>query len=254
MASIVDAFNEALSEDLSFVKIAIYAIPVYFCTKFFLVGQMSLFYFYGFWTGILLLGVLTHGIHNVRMNRREILTLNPMELLKTTLKTAAVMVPQIIIWGFIGNFIITKVAIPIDLPHVPLIYSIIVWSIIFSILLTSYMSFAKYLKVEQAFNYKLILEACIDVFISFLFFIPQLLIANVVLVGPVAYLFYFFQLPFTHWGFVFYCSLAFIVNLSILANYLAQASYEHIKGSNEEYDEHVQINVIDDAAERLNGK
>lgn len=29
MASIVDAFNEALNEDLSFVKIALYSIPVF---------------------------------------------------------------------------------------------------------------------------------------------------------------------------------------------------------------------------------
>lgn len=253
MASVVEAFNEALSEDLSFVKIFLYSIPVYFCAKFFLVGKMGQFYFYGFLTAVLLLGLLTQGIHNVRMNKSEILTLNFIDLFKVTIMTAVVMIPQFIIWGIIGNLLVTKITIPIDLPHVPLIYSIIVWSIIFSILLTSYMSFAKYLKMVQAFNYKVVFESCIDVFISCLFFVPQLLLANAVLIGPVAYLFYFFQLPFTHWGFVFYCSLASIVNLSIIANYLAQSSYEHIKGSNEEYDDHVQINVIDDAAERLNG-
>ena len=45
MASVVDAFNEALSEDLSLVKIAVYSIPVYFCANLFLVGKMSEFYF-----------------------------------------------------------------------------------------------------------------------------------------------------------------------------------------------------------------
>lgn len=71
------------------------------------------------------------------------------------------------------------------------------------------------------------------------------------LVGPVAYLFYFFHLPFTHWGFVAYCSLAFVVNISILANYLAQSSYENIKGNNEEYNDHSQTDVIEEITERM---
>lgn len=45
MASIVDAFNEALNEDLSFVKIALYSIPVFFCANLFIKGRMSDFYF-----------------------------------------------------------------------------------------------------------------------------------------------------------------------------------------------------------------
>ena len=113
--------------------------------------------------------------------------------------------------------------------------------------------FAKYLNIVQGFNYKVIAESCIDVLVSLLFFLPQLAIANLVLVGPVAYLFWYFQLPFTHWGFVAYCSVVFVVNISILANYLAQASYENIKGSNEEYDDNVQINLITESAERQNG-
>ena len=47
--------------------------------------------------------------------------------------------------------------------------------------------------------------------------------------------------------------MVFIVNISILANYLAQAAYEHIRGNNEEYDENVNVNLIDDVSERVNG-
>lgn len=253
MASIVDAFNEALGEDKAIIKIVLYSIPVCFCETLFLSGKMGELYFYGSITAVLLIGLLTCGIHNVRMNKKEILTLNIVSLLKNIVKTAVVMIPQILLWGALGQFITTKVQIPIDLPHVPLIFSIIIWAIVFSVLLTAYLSFSKYLRIIQGYNYKVILESCIDILISFLFFIPQLFLANVVLIGPVAYLFYFFQLPFTHWGFVYYCSLALIVNISILANYLAQSAYEHIKGNNEEYDDHMQINVIDDASERLNG-
>lgn len=254
MASIVDAFNEALSEDMAYVKIVIFAIPVWFVANFFIVGKMSLFYFYEAIVGILILGLLTQGINNVRMNKKEILTLNPMRLAVALVKTVAVVVPHLIVYGIIGSMIVKHVHIPIELPHVPLIFAIIVWSIIFSIIMTSYLSFAKYLKVIQGYNYKVIGESCIDVLVSFLFFIPQLVLADVVLIGPVAYLFFFFQVPFTHWGFVFYCSAVLIINVSILANYMAQASYEHIKGSNEEYDDNVQINLITESSERLNGR
>ncbi len=186
-------------------------------------------------------------------NRNEILTLNPLKLLNSIVRTFLAVVPTIVVWGIIGGLIVKNVKIPIELPHVPLIFQIIVWSIIFSIVMTSYMSFSKYLKVQQAFNYKVIGESCIDVLVSFLFFVPQLVIANGILIGPVAYLFFFFHLPFNHWGFVLYCSMVFVINISILANFLAQASYEHIKGNNEEYDDYSQINLIDESAERMKG-
>ncbi len=251
MASIADALSDALNEDKSYFKICLYAIPVYFVVKWFLIGKMSLFIFWGGVVGILLLGLLTQGINNVRMNKKEILSLNPVQLGISIAKTALVMVPQFIIFGLLGKYI-TGLHIPIELPHVQLIYAIIVWSIIFSIVMTSYLSFAKYLKISQAFNLKVIAESCIDVLISFLFFIPQLIFANIVLVEPVAYLYFAFHLPYNHWGFIAYCSAIFIVNISMMANYLAQASYEHIKGNNEEYDDNVQINIITDIPEKFN--
>ncbi len=251
MASIVDAFNDALGENLAYIKIIGYSIPVYFVAKWFLIGKIGQVVFWGSILSVFFLALLTLGIHNVRMSKREVLSLNPIGLLKALVKAVVVLVPQGLIFGTLGYFL-SQISIPIDLPHVPLIYSIIVWSIIGSIILTSYLSFAKYLRVLQGFNYKVIFESCMDVLVSFIFFIPQLLLANVVLVGPVAYLYFFFNLPFTHWGFVAYCSAVFVINISILANYFAQASYEHIKGNNEEYDENVQINVIEASSERLN--
>jgi len=254
MASIVDAFNDALSEDFAYMKIIVFAIPVYFVINLFLVGKMSMFTFYGSIVGVLLLSLLTVGINNVRRSRKEILTLNFLTLGIALLKTVAVVVPQALIFGSIGYCLTNKVILPVDLPHFSLIYSILVWAIIFSIVLTSYLSFAKYMKILQGYNYKVIFEACIDILVSFLFFIPQLALANIVLLGPVAYLYSFFHLPFEHWGFVAYSSAVIIINVSILANYLAQASYENIKGNNEEYDENVQLNVIEASAERLNGR
>lgn len=255
MANIVDAFNDSLTENMAYAKIAVYAIPVYIIANMFVIGKTDAIPFIAPFVGLLFLALLTKGVNNVRLNKSEILSFNPLDLAKALLKSLIVLIPQCLIFGAIGYNLTTKVTIPIDLPQVPMIYSIVIWSIVFSIILTSYLSFAKYLKIQQGYNYKVIFESCIDVLISFFFFLIQLALVNVVLVGPVAYVFSVFNPNFAnHWGFVAYCSMAFVVNISILANYLAQTSYEQIKGNNEEYDENIQINVIDDAATRMNGR
>lgn len=253
MASVVDAFNDAVSEDLAWIKIGLYTIPVFFLAQLFIIGKMSEFYFWGSIMGLVILGLLTKGINNVRMNKREILILNPLDLIKVILKTFVVLVPHVIIFGSLGFFILNNVTLPIDVPHMPLIFSIIVWALLFSIVLTSYLSYAKYLKIPQGYNYRVITESCIDVLVGCIFFIPQLFIANAILIGPVAYVFFYLGLPFTNVLFVAYCSAVFIVNISVLANFLAQTAYEFIKGNNEEYNENVNVNIIDDIAERVNG-
>lgn len=249
MASVVDSFNEALSEDLSYLKIILYSVPAYFCAKFFLIGQMDLFYFYVPLALVFYFGLMTNGVNCVRMNRKEILTLNLVRLVTSILKTCCVLIPQCLLFGFIGYLITGVISVPSEVPHLALIINIIIWSLLGSFVLTAYLSFAKYLDISQGFNFKAIFESSIDVFLSLLFFIPQLLIADVLLVGPVAYLFSFFQLPFTHWGFVSYCSMVFVVNVSMASNYLAQIAYEHIKGTNKEYKDNSQIDLVKDKSE-----
>ena len=164
-----------------------------------------------------------------------------------------VLVPHLLVFGSFGHFLTTSVYIPIDLPHVPLIFSIIVWALLFSIVLTSYLSYAKYLKIPQGFNYKVIAESCIDVLVSCIFYVPQVFIADAILIGPIAYLFFYFGQTFTNPLFVLYCCAIFVINVSMLANFFAQIGYQYIKGSNEEYNDNINVNLIDDIAERING-
>ena len=247
MVSVIDAFNEAFSEDYAYLKIILYSIPVNFVVDLYMKGKIHEFHYWGIIVGLLLLGLLTAGINNVRMNKREILTLNPLHYLKALGKTFVVVVPHLILFGALGHFIVTKVKIPIALPWIPLTFKIIVWSIIFSIIFTSYLSFAKYLRIKEGFNYKAIADCCIDVLISFVIFVLPLSFANIVLLGPVAYLFFVFKLPFTHWGFIAYCCMVLIINISMLANFLAQCAYEHIKGSADDYNENCQFDMLDTA-------
>ena len=246
MSSIIDAFNDAFSERLSFIKFGIYAIPVYFCLKFYITGQMNYLYSLGTVAAILLLALFTQAIYNVRQNRREILSFNPIELAFSLAKSVVVLLPNVLVFGFVGKIITENISIPIDLPHVDLIFDIIVWSIVFSIILTSYLCFTKYLNIRDGFNYKVIFSSFVDVFLGILFFIPQLALANVFIIGPFAYLFWLFHVPFTNWGFIVCCSIAIVVNISIIANYFAQFSYEAIVSSDEDKDDYQITKIIED--------
>ncbi|MBP3821406.1 hypothetical protein J6G99_07180 [bacterium] len=248
MSSIIDAFNETFTEKQAYLKFFVYAIPVFFTAKAFINGQMSLFWFYGFLTAMLIFALLTSAISNVRMNKQEILTFNPFTLLISLLKGLLAMIPQLILFFVIGNLLI-KIQIPIDIPHIQQIYEIIVYIIISSIILTSYMAFAKYLEIKQAYNYKVILESCIDIIVNLMFFIPQWLIANTIIVGPILYIYSLFHIPYSHWTFIFYCSMVTIANISIIANYLSQTSYELIKGEGQEYNDNYEIKSANELSE-----
>lgn len=255
MASVIDSFSEALNDRFAILKFIIYSIPVYIVAKQFMLGKMAYVQIWGSILALLLLALITQGINNVRMNRTEILSANPIQLVKALLKSFVVLVPHILIFGFIGNITTNMLEFNVDVPHFNLIVHIIVWLILGSIVLTSYLSFAKYLKISQGYNYKVILESCTDVLISVIFYSPQLLLAGAVLVAPVWYLFKLFNVTLQHWGFIEYCSIVFVVFVSILTNYLAQCAYEQIKGNNEDYDDNYnKIDFIDEAAERLNGR
>ncbi len=235
MASMIDAFRDAFSEKFAYLKFVIFAIPVYFVAHFFMIGQMNLFNTFAPILGIIIFGLFTQAIYNVRTNKQEVLTLNPIAFLIGLLKTLIVLIPNGLIFGTIGYYI-TRYNFPIkDVPHFNSIFHCIIWLVCGSIILTSYLAFAKFQSIKQGFNYKVISESCSDVLLHLLFVIPQWAIVNLLLVGPVAYLFFFFKVPFDHWTFVAYCSCIFVVNVSILGNYFAQASTEFVKGDDSEY-------------------
>ncbi len=235
MASMIDAFRDAFSERFAYAKIVLFAIPVYFVAHFFMIGQMALFNTFAPILLILIFGLFTQAIYNVKANKQEVLTLNPISFIVGLVKTLVVLLPVGSIFGMIGYYL-TKYNFPVEgVPHFNTIYHIIVWLICGSIILTSYLAFAKFQSIKQGFNFKVIFESCTDVLVHLLFVIPQWAIVNALLVGPVAYLFFFFKVPFDHWTFVAYCSCVGVINISILGNYFAQAATEFVKGDDSEY-------------------
>ncbi len=244
MSSIVSAFSDAFSERLSFLKIAIYAIPVYFCARLFMAGKMDMLYICGTLTSILLFILMTSGINNVRENKREILTLDPVRLLSTFVKTSIVVVPHLLFWSAIGYGITKIIILPDDTAN--LIFNIVVWVIVQTMVFTAYLAFAKYLDIRDGFNLQIIFASCVDVFAALFFYVLQMIIVIPVLIGPFAYAFWLLHVPFDHWFFIILCSLALVASVSISANYFAQVSYEYIVMSNDRKDDYQITKLVDE--------
>jgi len=242
MASMIDAFRDAFSEDFWYVKFIIFAIPVYIVANFYMIGNMAMFQFWAPILGIFLFGLFTQAIYNVRTNKREVLSFNPVSYILGMVKSLIVLVPMFLIFGSIAIYL-TKYNFPItNVPYFNESYHFIVWLLCGAIVLTSYLSFAKFQSIKQGFNFKVIFESCPDVLFHLIFLMIQLAIVNALLVGPCVYLYNLFNIKYEHWSFVVLCSIIFVANISILANYMAQAATELVKGDDSEYNEISTLN------------
>ncbi|MBQ8460392.1 hypothetical protein IJ541_09875 [bacterium] len=250
MAPIMEALSESMHEDYSFLKFIIYSIPIHYVLALHLSGRHAYALFFDILLAILIAGLLAQGINNVRRNRTYILSIKPAELSKSCAKSTAVLLPVGLICWFIG-FSICKIPIPVNIPYFSSVVHIIIWTILFSLIITSFLSFAKYLKMKEAFKIKLIIDSCIDVLISILSYIPIITLINIFLIGPILYMLHIFEISYSNWLFVEYCSIIFVIDISVSAIYLAQTAYEQIKGNNEEYDDIHQIDLFNDSIERI---
>ena len=225
MASIKDAVEESLSDNLAFVKYFLYAIPVFICYLLFKQGNMGWFYFLGFFTLLMLITILIKCTNNVRNGQDYVLpTFNIIDFCVSAFKALFAAGPVLGISYWIGSMI-AAIKIPIPLANIQIIYAVIVWLIIGSIAITSLILYAKNEKIFDAYNFTLISNICIDVLVAILFYIPQLLLVNALIVGTIAYLFgVFFNLE--NPVFIYLCCMSLIMNLAITGNYFAQIDYE----------------------------
>lgn len=235
MASLFDAFNDALGEDNSTIKIIIYSLPVFFCSYLFVTKNIYAAYFFAIPSVLLILALMSNGICNVRSNKREILTFNIIALITAGIKLLIAIVPLLAVMLVAGSLITNIIKIPFDIPYIQLVFNSIVWLIIFSVVFTSYLAFSKSLNVIDSYNLKVVFESSVDVLINLIFLIPQLAIANGIIVGLAWYVVFLLKLSLTNPLFIFYCSCVFVFNISALASYFASASYELIKGRDSEY-------------------
>lgn len=225
MASIKDALEESITDNLAIVKYIIYAIPVFISYVLFSQGNMGWFWFVAVLTILMLVSILVSVIHNVRNGKNYLLpTFNIISFGITAFKAIFAVGPVLGLGLWLGKILI-GIQIPIPLPNIQLIYSIIVWFILGSIMITSLILYGKTEKIKDAYNLVLISNTCIDILISILFYLPQLLLVDLILVGVIAYVFgIFFTLD--NVVFVYFCCMALVMNVAITGNYFAQIDYE----------------------------
>ena len=256
MANIIDCFKEAINENHAWVKLVVYSVPIYLVLQLYYAGKTVGVSVAAIVCALYYLGLVTKGINNVRMNKSSVLSLNPLEVVWALAKSMIVLIPQGLVLGVVGHFLVMFLtSIPVQFEQYNLAVAIVVWSIIGSILLTSFMSFAKYLRITDGYNLAIIGESCVDVFLSVFFCILLTAIVDLIVFWPLYYLFHdYMHLPLGHPFMIAVTSIAIMINFSMFVNYLAQSSYEQIKGNNEDYDDNYnKIDVVDDAAARMNG-
>lgn len=237
MASIKDAFEEAFQDNFAVLKYILFALPIFYCIYLYYAAVASKD-FSGFWcmtsvTFLLLFGFLIKCTTNVRNGKDHVLpSFNIFNLLWAGFKGVIALGPSIAVNCFLASFIGSKVAQFFPDPNIAGIFQGIIWAVFISVILTGYLLYSKKFKISDAYDFKTISNSCMDILIAVLFFIPQLLILNALIIGAVTYVFWvFLGIPNTFCTF-FWC-MALVFNLAVIGHYMAQIDYEAIEAKSE---------------------
>lgn len=228
MASIKDAFEEAMQDSNAIWKYIIFAVPVYFCVQLYLDGAWG-----GFWTLVvptyfLMFGFLAECTANVRNGKDAVLpSFNAFKLFWAGIKGTVALGPSIALNCWLASLIANLLPNFLIEPKTCAIFQGIVWALFGAVILTGYLCYAKSFKILDAYNFKLISEACVDILVAVLFMLPQVAIANALLLVPVTYLIWVF-LGIPHPVAIYYWCTVGVFNLAMCGHYLAQVDYETI--------------------------
>lgn len=228
MASIKDAFEEAMQDSNAIWKYIIFAVPVYFCVQLYLDGAWG-----GFWTlavptYFLMFGFLAECTANVRNGKDAVLpSFNVFKLFWAGIKGTVALGPSIALNCWLASLIANLLPNFLIEPKTCAIFQGIVWALFGAVILTGYLCYAKSFKILDAYNFKLISEACVDILVAVLFMLPQVAIANALLLVPVTYLIWVF-LGIPHPVAIYYWCTVGVFNLAMCGHYLAQVDYETI--------------------------
>ena len=228
MASIKEAFEDTILEQYSFVKLFVFAIPVFFAYTSYKAGNTAMFHIMSAVSIFLLTIMMIIVINNTSNANNTVLpSFEPIEFLKTTFLSVITLGPIIVLLSF-AAYTLGEIEIPLPAPNVQNIYKSIIWALFGSVMLDSLIQFSKNFKFSAAYNLKVISNSCVDIFVGLLFLIPQLLILNFLTVGI---MYYIFNLFFGVENVIFYmiCSVALVANVAITSTYLAQLDYETVE-------------------------
>lgn len=229
MASIIDAFQEPLQDNNAIIKYIIYAIPVYFSVFLYNKGDYASFWTLATVTYLVLFGFMVECSTNVRNGKDHILpSFNILALFWNGIKGTIALGPSIAINCWLASFVCGFIPTYIPEQYTAMAFQFIIWMLFGSIILTGYLCYAKNFKISEAYNFKMISDSCVDIMVAVLFMIPQVILANIVLIVPVTYVIWIFvglPSPIA----TFYWSVVLVFNLAMCGHYLAQVDYEAIR-------------------------
>lgn len=225
MASIVDSFREVFTERLSFLKLVILAIPVYYSYQVFLQSKddYTLFLIIVGITLFFLFGVLVKITNNVVNERGFILpSLNPLKIVFSAFKCLIAISLLSIITCLIANYVCSLINI---VPWLDITLKSIIWLIAASIITTSFLMFSTKERILDAYNLKIIFQKSGDIILTIIFFIIQLIIINLPTSAFVGYTL-FILFGYGSFIFVFFLALVLVFNIAVVGHYMAQVHYE----------------------------
>ena len=230
MPSIKDAFEESAHDNHSFFKYIIFAIPVYYCINLYnnLSTNSQSFWIFAILTFLLLFGFMIKCTSNVQKGGVRVLpSFNIFSMLWDGIKGTVALGPLIALCGWVAVFLCGLIENYIPESNVLIAMKFVICGLFASIALTGYMCYSKNFRIADAYNIKIISESSADIFVAVIFMIPQILLADAIIVAPVTYIIWLF------WGIpspiaLFFWSMVAIFTIAMTGHYLAQLSYENI--------------------------
>lgn len=224
MASIIDAFRETYSDHLSFLKLAVFAAPVYYSYQLYTESKndFSTFYLVAGITLFFLAGFLIKTTNYVINERDSILPpLNPFKLAFCTVKGILAIGPVTIISCLLANYVCSIINI---IPWLDTTLKYAIWIVAASIIATSFLLFSSKERILDAYNIKAIFDKAGDLIVVLIIFILQIVIINLPTTGFIIYALIVLFGP----GLLLniFIAYAIIFNLAATGHYMGQIHYE----------------------------
>lgn len=224
MTSMLDSFKEVFADHLSFVKLVVFTIPLFYSYQMYLTTKtissevfwvlcITLFFLFGF------LIEITNNVINE--NDTVLPVLNPLKIAFTAIKGLIAVGPSIAISCYLANYLSSTIN---TVPWLDNCFKTIIWLISTSIFTMAFLLFAQRKRILDVFNFKTASEKSGDLIIMILVFVLQLVLMNVPTTGFIGYtLFVLFGFgPVLN----FFLAFALVFNIAATGHYLAQAHYE----------------------------
>lgn len=224
MASVIDSFKETFGDRMSFLKLLVFAVPIFVSYDLFTsaksdFGQATIL---AIITLFLLFGFLTKITGNVINERDSLLpSLNPVKLAITAAKSIIAIGPITLICYLLANYACTVINF---VQWLDIILEFLVWLIVLAIIVTAYLMFAPKERITDAYKMKLLYQKAGDLIVTLIVMVIQFILINLPTTGFIVYTLYIL------FGFGpilnFFLAYALVFNIASMGQYLAQVHYE----------------------------